>query len=102
MDDATKQSISSKIQGFDFILHDLCLNKDWSEVRSCLKIFDTTAKVPRSGDLPLHLALSMGCPVDVAEALMKAFPDAATIPSSHNQFPLLLAMGVENACAIYR
>eukprot|EP00520_Triparma_pacifica_P013584 CAMPEP_0118666142 /NCGR_PEP_ID=MMETSP0785-20121206/19037_1 /TAXON_ID=91992 /ORGANISM="Bolidomonas pacifica, Strain CCMP 1866" /LENGTH=187 /DNA_ID=CAMNT_0006560393 /DNA_START=71 /DNA_END=631 /DNA_ORIENTATION=- len=102
MDEATKERIASSTKGFDFVLHDLCLNEDWNEVSSCVKIFETTAKVPRTGDLPLHLALSKGCPVEsVASSLIVAYPESTSIPSSHNQYPLLLAMGAENSKDMY-
>mmetsp|Transcript_27459 Transcript_27459/g.31328 ORF Transcript_27459/g.31328 Transcript_27459/m.31328 type:complete len:196 (-) Transcript_27459:85-672(-) len=92
MDEETKSRIAQSTRGFDFVLHDLCSNEDWAEVRSCVKIFETTAKVPnRCGDLPLHIALSKGCPQDVAESLVAAYPQGAHTRNSQNQYPLLLA-----------
>jgi len=92
MDDATKSRIASNIQGFNFVLHDLCVNKDWGETRSCLKVFDQTAKMPKDGDLPIHVALANSCPQEIAEALIAAYPPGAHTPSARNQYPLLLAM----------
>ena len=108
MDDDTKERIAQTTKGFDFVLHDMCMNKDWGEVRSCVKVFANTAKVPSqstagagAGDLPIHLALFYSCPQDVAEALIHAYPECVTIPNSKNQYPLQLALGAENASAIY-
>ena len=70
-------------KGFDFVLHDLCRGGDWLEVRSCLKVLENAARIPdQSGDLPLHVALSRGCPRDVAEVLIAAHPEGVVSSAS--------------------
>jgi hypothetical protein len=38
-------------------------------------------------DLPLHVAIRLGAPVEVATALVEAYPDATKIRNRHNNLP---------------
>jgi hypothetical protein len=62
--------------------------KDWESALTVILHSPHYTKRRNMGrGLPLHVALFAGAPIEVVTALLEAYPDATTIPTSTNNLP---------------
>lgn len=75
------------------VLHQKILNENWIMVMELLELESHAqeAREPYNGDLPLHMALNHGAPIDIIKAFIGLYPDALSQKDSNGMIPLHVA-----------